>query len=197
MKEKRRARIVVGLTGGIGSGKSLALSEFDRLGAATISTDQLAREQARPGRPAHRALVRAFGTADRARIAELVFAKPAARRKLESITHPLILRELKAFIAKAKGVVVADVPLLFEKKLQSAFDATVLITAPEALRLKRLKGRGMDSADARRRMRAQLRDAVKVKLADVVIPNAGTKNDFRRRVGQYHQALALMQESPQ
>jgi dephospho-CoA kinase len=197
MKSNNRKRLVIGLTGGIGSGKSLALAEFERLGAATISTDQLAREQARPGRAAHRALLRAFGTADRARLAALVFAKPAARRKLESITHPLILRELKSFIAKSKGVVVADVPLLFEKKLQSDFDATVLITAPEAVRLKRLAGRGMDAADARRRMRAQLADAVKAKRADVVIPNDGTKIDFRRRVGQYHQALVLVQESPQ
>ncbi len=187
----------MGLTGGIGSGKSLALSEFKRRGAVTISSDEIAHDQARPGKPAHRAMLRAFETADRGELSSLIFRSPAARKKLESLTHPLILRELKRRISRSKGVVVADVPLLFEKGLASEFDVTLLVTAPESARLKRLKARNLPPGEARRRMKAQLPDSAKAAKSDVVVANAGTKKEFLRRVGQYHEALALMQESPQ
>ncbi|MBI3552237.1 MAG: dephospho-CoA kinase [Elusimicrobia bacterium] len=204
MKIRDRRRLLVGLTGGIGSGKSLALSAFRRRGATTISSDEIAHEQARTRASGYRAIVRAFGgrvldsdgRLDRAKLSAEVFVKPAARRRLEAATHPIIMRELRRLIGRARGVVVADVPLLFEKRLANEFDFTILVTAPRAARLARLKRRGLAAAEALRRMKAQLSDAVKARRADVVVPNAGSKTEFLRRVGQYHAALTLLQQSP-
>ena len=130
-------RFVVGLTGGIGSGKSTALDAFDRLGAATVSLDQIAKEQAKPGRDGFKAMVKAFGktilkkdgTIDRAALGKIVFSDKKARLKLEKATHPGILKEMKGLIGKMNGLVVVDVPLLFEKNLEKYFDATILIAA--------------------------------------------------------------------
>jgi len=199
-----RKRLIVGLTGGIGSGKSLALSAFRRAGAATVASDDIAHEQSRPGGAGYRAIVSAFGkgvlaadgSIDRAALAGRVFASRAARKRLEALTHPLILRELRKRVARARGIVVADVPLLFEKRLACEFDVTMLVTAPAGTRLRRLKARGLPPREARRRMNAQLSDAAKRRRSDVFLENAGTKNEFLRRVGQYHAAFALMQQSP-
>lgn len=199
-----RSRLIVGLTGGIGSGKSLALAEFGRLGAKTIDLDEIAWRQARPGGAAYRALARGFGRAildadrriDRAKLAELVFKRPALRRRLESMTHPLILREMRRRVRQARGVVVVDVPLLFEGRHAGEFDLTMTVSAPRATRLRRLAARGLSRGEALRRMAAQLPDAAKAARADVVAPNAGPKKEFLRRVREYHKAFTLMQESP-
>ncbi len=204
MKNRVRSRLRVGLTGGIGSGKSLALSQLRRLGAKTIALDEIAHEQARPGGAAYRKIVSVFGKGvldsrkriDRAALARRAFASPAARRRLEALTHPLILREMRRRMRAARGVVVVDVPLLFESGRAKEFDATMLITAPRGVRLGRLAGRGLSRSEALRRMAAQLPDAVKAARADVVAPNAGSKKEFQRRVREYHKAFTLMQESP-
>lgn len=184
--------LTVGLTGGIGSGKSLALSVFARLGADVASSDEIARRQAAPGGPAHRRIARLFGTADRAKVATIVFRDPAARRRLERATHPLILSEIRRRARNAGSLFVADVPLLFEKRLAGAFDATVAIAAPASLRLRRVVRRGTPAAEARRRMAAQLSEAARAARADVVIPNGGSKKDFAQRVARYHEALMLL-----
>src|ERR1700733_7848548 len=110
-------RFLAGLTGGIGSGKSSALAEFDRLGAATLSLDQVAREQARPGREGYKAIMRAFGrgvlaadgTIDRRARGGRGFRSGAERRKLERPTPPPILREMDRVVGRLTGVVVVDV----------------------------------------------------------------------------------------
>jgi len=107
----RPRRLLVGLTGGIGTGKSSALAEFERLGAATVSLDQIAREQAKRGREGWKAIKRTFGSAvldesgniDRRKLGARVFRRPADRRRLERATHPLILREMKRLIARLDG----------------------------------------------------------------------------------------------
>ena len=198
MKPKR---FVVGLTGGIGSGKSSALSEFERQGASTLSLDQIAREQAKPGREGHRAILRAFGRGvlgpdgriDRRALGGAVFRKAAALRKLERATHPLILREMKRLVGGLKGVVVVDVPLLFEAKLQKNFDATLLIACRPAAQIRRVVRRDrFSAAEARRRMKAQLPLAVKRRLADYTIDNDGKKDDLRAKVRAAHAGLALL-----
>src|SRR5688572_3968777 len=105
------------LTGGIGAGKSLALATFARLGAATASADEIARRQAKPGGPANKRLKALVGTADRAAIARIVFRDPAARRRLEKATHPLVIAEIRRRARTASDVFVADIPLYFEAGL--------------------------------------------------------------------------------
>ena len=194
-------RFVVGLTGGIGSGKSTALDAFDRLGAATVSLDQIAKEQAKPGRDGFKAMVKAFGktilkkdgTIDRAALGKIVFSDKKARLKLEKATHPGILKEMKGLIGKMNGLVVVDVPLLFEKNLEKYFDATILIAATPKNQEKRIVSRdGLELSEARRRMKAQLSMSEKRKRADVTICNDGTRDDLHQDVRSYHDGLNLL-----
>ncbi len=194
-------RFVVGLTGGIGSGKSSALAEFERLGAATLSLDQIAREQARPGRGGYKAVLRAFGRValgpngliDRRALGARVFGDPAARRKLERATHPPILREMRRIVCGLRGLVVVDVPLLFEKNLQRRFDATLLVSCPVGEQVRRVARRDrLTLAEARRRVRAQWPLRAKRRLADVALDNDGTPGELRARVRAVHAGLVLL-----
>ncbi|UPT73386.1 MAG: dephospho-CoA kinase [Elusimicrobiota bacterium] len=198
MKPKR---LVVGLTGGIGSGKSTALAAFERLGAATISLDQLAKEQAKPGRDGYKAIVRKFGkgilnndgTIDRAVLGKLVFSNPAKRRELEKATHPTILKEMKDLIGKMNGVVIVDVPLLFEKNLQKSFDACICISAMPRTQLTRIMRRdGLNEKDAKLRIKAQLSMAEKMKRSDVTISNDSDLKSLNDKVQSYYAGLDLI-----
>lgn len=198
MKPKR---LVVGLTGGIGTGKSSALAEFERLGAATVSLDQIAREQAKPGREGYKAIVRDFGTCilkadktiDRALLGRVVFSDKRARLGLEKATHPTILKEMDRLIKRMNGLVIVDVPLLFEKKLQRRFDATIVISCKPGNQLKRLKARdGWADKDARLRVKAQLPMSAKRRLADVTIDNDKTLSHLQTKVREYHAGLSLL-----
>lgn len=198
---RRPARFVVGLTGGIGSGKSTALAEFARRGAAVVSLDAIAREQARPGGPAHRAIVRDFGTRvlkrdgtiDRGLLGRVVFSDAAARRGLERATHPLILKEMDRRVRRARGVVVVDAPLLFEKRLQARFDATLLVACRPAEQARRVARRdGLPPAEVRRRLAAQWPMSRKRALADAVIENDSTPAALRAQVRAWHAGLTLL-----
>jgi len=197
----KSARLVVGLTGGIGTGKSSVLKAFGRLGAATVSLDQIAHEQAKPGRPAYKRIVRDFGscilnndgTIDRALLGRVVFSDKRARAGLERATHPLILKEMKRQVGKKKGIVVVDVPLLFEKKLQKEFDATIVIACKHDKQIKRIVSRdGVNSAEARRRIAAQLPLAKKVSMADLTIHNDKTPHHLSAKVREYYLGLELI-----
>lgn len=197
----KNARLVVGLTGGIGSGKSTALAAFDKLGAATISLDQLAKEQAKPGREAYKSIVRAFGKGvlkkdgaiDRAELGKIVFSDKKARLKLEKATHPGILKEMKSLIGKMRGVVVVDVPLLFEKKLQKNFDACICISAMPSTQLKRIMSRdGLSAKEAKLRIKAQWSMDEKKKLADVTIPNDSDRDELNVKIKEYYDGMDLL-----
>jgi dephospho-CoA kinase len=197
----RPKRFVVGLTGGIGTGKSSALEAFGRAGATTLSLDQVAHEQAKPGREGYLAIVRAFGKSvlqangliDRRSLGELVFRSPAALKKLERATHPSILREMEKLVGSMKGVVVVDVPLLFEKKLQNKFDATVLISSDPAAQRRRVTRRdGLTPVEVRRRMRTQLALGAKRRLADYTIDNNDTLSQLNVKVEKLHAGLSLL-----
>lgn len=164
----------IGLTGGIGAGKTEVLRAFAALGAATLSLDEVSRLPA-----VRRAQERLFGTVDRAAIAARVFADAAARRRLERATHPLILREMRRWLRSQKRVAVVEAPLLFEAGIQADFDVTVSVASR--------KRRG----DARR-ARAQWPPAKKAALADVVIKNDGSLADLRRAVKQHQDAFVLI-----
>lgn len=194
-------RLVVGLTGGIGTGKSAALRAFEALGASTVSLDQIAREQAKPGRDGYKRIVKDFGTCilkkdgaiDRALLGRVVFGDKKARLGLEKATHPLILKEMKQLIDRMSGVVVVDVPLLFEKKLQKNFDATVLIACKPQKQIKRIIERdGLNAKEARQRIAAQLPMQKKRSMADVSIDNDKDLKHLDSRIREYYLGLNLL-----
>jgi dephospho-CoA kinase len=172
--------ITVGLTGGIGSGKSTVAELLASYGAVIIDADVLAREAVAPGTPGLARIVDAFGpevlapdgTLDRARLGAVVFADPDRLAALNAIIHPFVRsrsHELEA-AASAADIVVHVIPLLVESGL-TGFDEVVVVDASEETQLRRLAGRGMDEADARARIAAQATREQRRAAADVVIDN--------------------------
>jgi dephospho-CoA kinase len=181
----------VGLSGGIGSGKSTVARALARRGAIVIDADAIAREVVEPGEPGLAAVVERFGSGvlgadgrlDRPALAALVFEDAAARADLNAIVHPLVAAETARRLAAtpADSVVVLDVPLLVEAA-KSGYDVVVIVESPEPVRLERLVGRGMSEDDARRRMAAQASDADRRKVADVVLDNSGSEEDLEAQI---------------
>lgn len=202
----RGRSLLVGLTGGIGTGKSLALGEFRRAGAQTLSLDEISRELSGPGGAACRPVLRSFGPEvagpdgglDREELGRRVFRSPRLRRRLERITHPLILREMGRRLRRLRGgVVVVDVPLLFEAGLERRFDLTVLVAASAGRQLARVMRRDRSSrSQARLRIRSQLPLSFKKLRSDVVVDNNGPKSLFRSRIRSYYQAFRLIAAPP-
>ncbi len=186
----------VGLTGGIGSGKSSVAAMFADLGAVVLDADLIVRGLLAAGGDAVEPVCRAFGEGvrasaggvDRKAVAAVVFNDGDARRKLEAILHPLVLagrRRMLAEIERKQGadtVVVTEASLIFEAHTEREFDAVVLVTTPEAERRARLSQAGWDPAEVERRMKAQWPDSAKVPLADYVIPNGDSREETRKRV---------------
>jgi dephospho-CoA kinase len=178
----------VGLTGGIGSGKSEVVGRLAARGAVVVDADVLAREVVAPGTPGLAALADEFGprvlgsdgALDRAAMAERVFNDPAARERLNALVHPLVRQAtLERFAAApADAVVVNDVPLLVEAGLAPTYDMVVVVTAPVETRVARLVGRGMSEPNARARISAQASDAERTQVADHVVCNDGTLADL-------------------
>ncbi|MGB7450093.1 MAG: dephospho-CoA kinase [Ornithinimicrobium sp.] len=175
----------VGLSGGIGSGKSTVAQRLADLGAVIVDSDRIAREVVAPGTPGLAQVRRRFGSEvvdaegalDRPALGEVVFAEESARRDLEAITHPLIERRTAELIAMAgaQDIVVHDVPLLVEKGMGAAYHLVVIVDAPQAERMRRLtQERGMSEESARSRIRSQADDAARRRAADVWLENSST-----------------------
>jgi dephospho-CoA kinase len=185
--------ITVGLTGGIGAGKSEVARLLAGHGAVVVDADELAREAVAPGTPGLAAVVAEFGpevlaadgSLDRAALGEIVFSDPRRRAALEKIVHPYVGRRSSQLMAAAPAdaVVVYDVPLLVENRLQDAYDVVVVVDAPDELRLRRLvELRGMPEADARERMAAQASRQARLAVADHVVANDGDFDALRAQV---------------
>ncbi|MCC6996222.1 MAG: dephospho-CoA kinase [Deltaproteobacteria bacterium] len=185
---------VIGLTGGIASGKSTVSAELRRLGAPVIDADEIARDVVAPGTPALAEIVAEFGaeylaadgTLDRKRLGALVFAEPARRARLNAITHPRVgaetARRTQELGAAGHPVVIYDVPLLVESRLHEAMAGVIVVSVPREVQLRRLMARdGIDLAAAEARLAAQLPLEAKLKVADYVIDNAGSVEDTRRQ----------------
>jgi dephospho-CoA kinase len=196
--------IKVGLTGGIGSGKSEVSRLLAARGAVVVDADQLARAVVEPGSKGLVAvlaefadapeLVRADGSLDRAAMGRLVFADPAALRRLEAIVHPLVAERAADLMAAAPqdAIVVYDVPLLVENGLQAGYDRIVVVDSDEPTRLRRLAARGLDRQDAQARMAAQADRHQRLAAADYVVDNDGTLEDLDRSVeGLWSKLIAL------
>ena len=192
--------ITVGLTGGIGSGKSEVARLLAEHGAVVVDADALAREAVAPGTPGLEAVVAEFGpgvlaadgSLDRPALGRLVFADGAKRAALEAIVHPYVGRRSRELMAAAAddAVVVYDVPLLVEKSLQDGYDVVVVVDATDETRLTRLMaGRGMAEDDARARMTAQATREQRLAVADHVVPNDGDLDGLRQQVAALWAAL--------
>jgi len=188
----------VGLTGGIGSGKSEVARRLAEHGAVLIDADVAARKVVEPGSPGLAQVAAAFGdevlrpdgSLNRERLGEIVFGDPGLRAKLNAIVHPLVREwmqeaERAAVQANDDAVVVHDVPLLAESRGMAGFDAVIVVDVPPDLQLERLVSRrGMPAEQARARMAAQAGREQRLAVADIVIDNSGSLNDLDRRVAE-------------
>ncbi|HEX5768984.1 MAG TPA: dephospho-CoA kinase [Burkholderiales bacterium] len=189
---------VVGLTGGIGSGKSAAAEEFARLGAAIVDTDVIAHELTGKGGAAIPAIEALFGhdvlgpdgSMDRRKVRERVFADPAAKQKLEALLHPMIREESARRIAAAAGpYVVHVVPLLIESPdYRARVDRVLVVDSPEQTQIERVRARsGLSEREVRAILRNQVTRAARVAAADDVIDNGGSREALREQVAALHQ----------
>jgi dephospho-CoA kinase len=195
--------LLAGLTGGIATGKSTVSAMFAHLGARIVDADLLAREVVAPGERAHQEIAREFGPEvlqrdgylDRKRLAAIVFADADRRERLEQITHPAIRarqqRILSVYEEEAfEGIVIWDAALLIEGGGAKAMDRVVVVVADAETELRRLMARdGISEADARQRIASQMPLAEKVKFADHVIDNSGSRAETERRVREVYRAL--------
>ncbi|TMC32351.1 MAG: dephospho-CoA kinase [Chloroflexi bacterium] len=185
---------VLGLTGGIGSGKTMVGTMFTELGAELIDADQLAREVVEPGQPALEEIVTSFGRdilrpdgrLDRRKLAGIVFADASARARLNAMTHPRIRERMDAAIAARRdraGVLIVDIPLLFENARTGVVEKVIVVWVDPRTQFRRLIERGgLTEEEARRRIGAQMPLDEKRGLADHVIDNRGTPAETRRQV---------------
>jgi dephospho-CoA kinase len=195
--------IVVGLTGGIATGKSTVAQMFKRSGAIIIDADQLARDVVQPGKPAWRGIVNAFGDSvlnrngsiNRRALGAIVFRDRRKLRRLERIIHPRVAQEQERMVRRIAqrsphALVVYEVPLLFESGAHKRVDKIIVVSADRDTQIARLKQRnGMTRTEALRRIRNQMPLAEKIRRADVVIDGTRSKGLMRQDVRRLMQRL--------
>jgi dephospho-CoA kinase len=185
----------IGLTGGIGSGKSTVAALLAERGAPIVDADRIAREVLEPGTNGLAAVVAEFGTGvltpegalDRPALASVVFGDPAARARLDAVVHPLVRARAAELIAQAPpdAVVVQDIPLLVETGQAGAHDLVLVVETDLAIRLARLVDRGLTAADARARIASQASDEERRAVADVVLRNDGDRQELAAQVDRF------------
>jgi dephospho-CoA kinase len=198
-----RRFLLVGLTGGIATGKSTVAEVFRRLGCVIIDADVLAREAVVPGEPAYDEIVAAFGRGilrpdgllDRQKLGAIVFAAPDAKKRLEAITHPRIRERFARTLAELEardfaGLVIFDAPVMIESGNYTAMDRLVVVVTDAATQAQRLTARdALGAAAAEQRMRSQMPVAEKAKLADYVIDNSGDRETTIAEARRVYTAL--------
>jgi len=195
--------ILVGLTGGIATGKSTVAGMFKRCGAVVIDADRLAREAVQPGKPAWREIVKAFGktilnpdrTVNRPALGTTVFGHPAKLRRLEHMIHPRVAREQRRLTQQAakkdpRAVVIYDVPLLFEAGIDARVDTIIVVTADRETQIARLKKRNrLSRAEALRRIKSQMPLADKRRRADYTLSGTCPFPQLKKQVRLLYQSL--------
>lgn len=192
----------VGLTGGIGSGKSAVSSALSSYGAVVIDADAIAREVVEPGTPGLAEVVAEFGEGvltpegrlDRARLGEIVFADETRLAVLNAIVHPRVADRsgelMEEALSSGARVVVYDVPLLVENGLEPLYDVVVVVDTPDEVRVERVsQGRGMSRDQVRARIEAQADRATRLASADLVVDNSGTRGELAERVADLWREL--------
>ena len=191
---------VVGLTGGIGSGKSLAAQFFSQLGALVIDADQLARSAIERGSEGFDEVLLRFGDTvlkngdiDRVALGQIVFENPQAKIDLEEIIHPRIRAEFEEAVASLNPgqIMVYEIPLLVETKAADRFDFVITVESDPEVRKQRLRARGMFHSDIEKRMASQATEEERRAVADCVLTNDGTEDDLLRQVENIWESTIL------
>lgn len=185
-----KRRLLIGLTGGFGSGKSTALGFFRKHGALTLDADAVVRELLESDRTLLKKIRGRFGKdvfdakgrLDRKALAAKVFTNTAARKALERMIHPLVRKTIWTQVGKSRKHAVLDIPLLYESGWQRKLDAVVVVNAGLATRVKRLRKRGFSPAEAKRRIKAQWPLQKKILMADYVVQNDGSKAATKKQI---------------
>lgn len=188
---------IIGLTGGIGSGKSTVARSLQEHGFPIVDADLIAREIVEPGQPALAELTKEFGedilnadgSLDRGLLASRAFTNKGTTQRLNNITHPRINQRTQELFDEAREngaeAVIYDMPLLIDKGLHKDMDATIVVHAAEHVRLERLTTkRGLDADDVRRRINAQIDDETRKQYADILLDNNGTEEDLTQQIAQ-------------
>jgi dephospho-CoA kinase len=189
----------VGLTGGIGAGKSTVADLFSQKGGVVIRSDELARQVIEPQTPGFQQVIDRFGKEfvnsegyiDRAKLAQIVFQDDAALKDLENIIHPLVRSKTNQIIDQhtSETIIVNEIPLLLEKKMESLFDFLVIVISSEKNRLERLAQRGLTAEQATARMAKQVSDEERKAAADFLIVNDGNLDQLEADVEKIWQTL--------
>lgn len=191
---------VVGLTGGIGSGKSLAAQFFSQLGALVIDADQLARSAIERGSEGFDEVLLRFGDTvlkngdiDRVALGQIVFETPQAKKDLEEIIHPRIRAEFEEAVASLNPgqIMVYEIPLLVETNAADRFDFVITVESDPEVRKQRLRARGMFHSDIEKRMASQATEEERRAVADCVLTNDGTEDDLLRQVENIWESTIL------
>jgi dephospho-CoA kinase len=192
--------VYLGLSGGIGSGKSTVAKIFADLGAVVIDADAISREVLEPGQIGYENTILTFGESvlsesgsiDRKKLAELVFQNPAQLAKLEAIIHPAVIGRVAQIRESlpASAIVVYDTPLLVEKNLKSQFDKVIIVLADEQIRKERLVTRGLELPDIEARISNQATDSQRSDVADYIIYNDGTLAQLQDNVTKVWKQLS-------
>jgi dephospho-CoA kinase len=198
--------LITALTGGIGSGKSTAGELFSQLGARVIDSDKLARDVLVPGTEGFNQVVQSFGeeiikdgAINRAVLGAKVFSDPAARIKLEAITHPLIRQAFANFVANSPSdsIIINQIPLLVESKHDYKFDAVINISSNIANRTARLLARGLTQSEIDQRLKAQATDSQREEISDFIIQNDTDLPALKLEVERVYRALQLLNQGKQ
>ncbi len=191
---------VVGLTGGIGSGKSLAAQFFSQLGALVIDADQLARSVIERGSDGFDEVLLRFGDGvlkngdiDRVALGQIVFENPQAKKDLEEIIHPRIRTEFEEAVASLNPgqILVYEIPLLVETNAADRFDFIVTVESAAELRKERLRSRGMFHSDIEKRIASQASEEERRKIADCILTNDGSEDELLRQVENVWESTIL------
>jgi len=190
--------LIVALTGGIGSGKSTVGELFQQLGAVVVDSDQLAREVVERGSSGFEQIVTLFGDEilkngeiNRSLLAEIIFKDPAKRKDLEQITHPLIRKAFADIVAKSgdQAIVINQIPLLVESKYEYNFDHVITVSTSEDKRIARLLAKGYTQEQILNRMKSQVSDADREKIADSIIQNNESEKELLPQVEKIWEQL--------
>lgn len=199
LKKPRQVSLLAGLTGGYGTGKSTVARIFRSLGAHVIDSDRLAHQALKPGTPTYDAIRDHFGgknilgkkgLIDRRKLAQIVFKHPGKRKTLEAIVHPYVFAEIQRLAKKKSGVLMLEVPLLFETNFNEKMDANIVARASEKTQAARLMKRDrVTPAEVRARVKVQMPLAKKCALADFVINNDGSIRETKKQVAAIWEKL--------
>lgn len=194
---------VIGLTGGIATGKSTVSEILEKAGAVIIDADRIAREAVKKGRPAYREIVEHFGETvllpdgeiNRSVLGDIIFHAPHKKQMLNKIVHPYVKKETRRQLQSIQhtqpdSIVILDIPLLIEADMDKDLEEVIVVYVPEHIQIKRLMKRdSLPSADARARIRSQMPIDEKKNRATIVIDNSGTREDTRKLTLEIYQTL--------